>query len=67
MSSEGPKEGFPAGPVVKTLPLHCSGCELDSRLEDEDPTCHVVWPKNNKNYFKNIKDQRMDLPSRRKL
>ena len=67
MSSEGPKEGFPAGPVVKTLLLHCSGCELDSWLEDEDPTCHVVWPKSNKNYFKNIKDQRMDLPSRRKL
>ena len=39
---------FPGGPVVKTLHFQCRGHGFGPRSQNEDPTCHMAWPKINK-------------------
>ena len=36
---------FPGGPVVKTLCFHCQGPWFSPWSENQDPTCHMAWPK----------------------
>ena len=33
------------GAVVKTPYFQCWGCGFDSWSENQDPTCHMAWPK----------------------
>ena len=40
---------FPGGPVVRTLHFHFMGHGFDPWLENQDPACHMAWPKNKKN------------------
>ena len=39
---------FVGSPVVKTLHFHCRGHGFDPWLGNSHPTCHVAWPKTNK-------------------
>ena len=47
-SSKRDSRDFPGGPVVKTPLFLCRGHGFEPWSGNEDPICHMAWPKNKK-------------------